>query len=91
MILRVKATLSEFNAACSNGCVYGQILGKQGMYVYAELGKEREYRSIPSDDPNTEYRIFRDCNIYFAKTPEQLQSGNLEAEYLAGVGVVIYH
>ena len=43
MVIRIKATKGEFNAACTNGCVYGEMRGKRGVYVYAELGQEKDY------------------------------------------------
>ena len=76
--------------ACTDGCVYGEIRGKKGLYVYAELGAEQEYIPSPNDDPMTEYRIFTGCDVYFAKTKEQLANGEFEAEDLPNVTVIIY-
>lgn len=90
MTLKIKATRQEFEAACANGCVYGQIRGKRSLYVYAELGAEKEYIQSPNDDPMTEYRIFTGCDVYFAKTREQLANGEFEAEDLPNVTVIIY-
>lgn len=90
MVLRIRATRAEFEAACANGCVYGEIRGKRGLYVYAELGEEREYISSPNDNSTTEYRLFTNCDVYFAKTPEQLANGDFEAEELPNATVIIY-
>lgn len=90
MALRIRATRQEFAAACADGCVYGEIRGKRGLYVYAELGAEQEYIPSPNDDPMTEYRIFIGCDAYFAKTREQLTNGEFEAEDLPNVTVIIY-
>jgi hypothetical protein len=90
MPLKIKASRAEFEAACADGCVYGEIRGKRGLYVYAELGQELEYTPSPRDNPNTEYRIFAPCNVYFAKTPLALANGDFEAEDLPNVTVVIY-
>jgi hypothetical protein len=90
MSIRVKATRAEFEAACADGCVYGEIRGKRGLYIYAELGEEREYVSSPNDNPTTEYRLFTSCNVYFAKTREQLANGEFEAEELPNATVIIY-
>ncbi len=91
MALRIKATREEFEAACADGCVYGQIRGKRGLYVYAELGEQREYTPSTNDNPMTEYRRVAGCNVYFAKTREQLANGEFEAEDLPNVTVVIYY
>ncbi|MDZ8055704.1 MAG: hypothetical protein RMX68_010255 [Aulosira sp. ZfuVER01] len=90
MTLRIKATREEFQAACANGCVYGEIKGKRGLYAYAELGSEQEYIQSPKDNPITDYRIFTGCDVYFAKTQEQLANGDFEAEYLPNVTIIIY-
>jgi len=37
----------------------------------------------------TEYKFFRDCNVYVAKTEEQLDAEDYILEHL-GVAVVIY-
>ena len=39
----------------------------------------------------TEYRRVAGCNVYFAKTREQLANGEFEAEDLPNVTVVIYY
>jgi len=90
MRLIVKADRAEFKAAIADGCVYGELRGKRSLYVYAELGKELEYFPSSKDDPNTEYRMFTRCNVFFAKTKEQLANGDFEAEDLPDVTVVIY-
>jgi len=91
MALRIKASREEFEAACTNGCVYGEIRGKRGLYVYAELGREQEYVRSNNDDPTTEYRLFKGCDVYFAKTRDQLANGEFEAEDLPNVTVIIYY
>lgn len=90
MQLRIKASRAEFKAAIADGCVYGELRGKRSLYVYAELGHELEYIPSPKDDPNTEYRMFTRCNVFFAKTKEQLANGDFEAEDLPDATVVIY-
>ncbi len=86
----IKTNRAEFEAASSDGCVYGELRGKRGLYVYAELGPEKEYIPSLRDNPNTEYRMFTRCNVFFAKTKEQLANGDFEAEDLPNVTVVIY-
>lgn len=90
MALRIKASRQEFEAASTNGCVYGVIRGKRGLYVYAELGTEKEYIRSKNDDPMTDYRLFIGCDVYFAKTQAQLTNGEFEAEDLPNVTVIIY-
>lgn len=83
MILRVKAANNnEFNAACSDGGAYGRVRGRSGLYVYADLGQEKEYIPSPKDDPQTEYRMFTGCDAYFADTEQQLRNGDFRAEEL---------
>ncbi|MEA5510441.1 hypothetical protein VB715_11755 [Crocosphaera sp. UHCC 0190] len=90
MVIRIKAIKAEFKASCTNGCVYGEMRGKRGLYVYAELGQEKSYIPSPNDDPKTEYRLFTGCSVFFAKTQEKLNQGEFEAEDLPNVTVIIY-
>jgi len=79
----------EFEAACAGGCVYGESRRQRVLYVYADLGAEKEYISLPDDNPTTEYRIFMGCDVYFAQTKDQLDNGEFVAELL-NVTVIIY-
>lgn len=73
MIKRIRAlNRREFEAAISDGAVYGKYLQ---VYVYAELGKEGIYRESPLDDPNTEHRLFRNCRVFYTETLEDLRAG----------------
>jgi len=47
--MRIRSSRQEFAAACTDGCIYGEIRGKRGLYVYAELGAEQEYIPSPND------------------------------------------
>lgn len=92
MIVRIKAlSREEFEAACANGCVYGEIQGKRGLYTYADLGGEKDYIPSPNDDPKTEYRIFTGCSVFFAKTKKQLFEEDFEAQELPEATVIIYY
>lgn len=82
MVLRIQVTRSEFNAAESNGAVYGLLKGRRGLYAYAELGKEVEYIPRTNDDPKTEYRMFRNCDAFFATSLEQLDADDFKGEEL---------
>ncbi|NJM76240.1 MAG: hypothetical protein HC852_11185 [Acaryochloridaceae cyanobacterium RU_4_10] len=48
MALRVKVSALEFEAAESNGAVFGTLRGRHDVYVYVELGQEKEYIERPS-------------------------------------------
>ncbi len=89
MILSIKAIRNEFNAACAGGCVYGRFQGQSRVYVYAELGQEKSYLPKPSDDPKTNYRLFINCDVFFAESEEQLNSGFFATEIFNST-VVIY-
>ncbi len=89
MTLRIKTTRIDFDAAADGGYVYGQIIRRVRLPVYVELGIEQEYIPSPQDNPMTEYKFFRDCNVYVAKTEEQLDAEDYILEHL-GVAVVIY-
>ncbi len=89
MILRIKAIRQEFDAACTSGCVYGQFQGQRNVYVYAELGRELPYTSKPSDDPKTSYRMFVNCDAFFAKTVKQLNASDFEMT-ISNSTVIIY-
>lgn len=89
MILRINVSKLDFQAACSDSWVDGQLQGKKGMYVYVELGKEYEYISSFKDDPKTSYRIFSNCAVFFAKSQEQLENEEYEANF-PSVTVIIY-
>ncbi len=92
MTVKIKAlSREEFEAACANGCVYGEFQGKRDVYTYANLGMEKEYIPSPNDDPKTEYRIFAGCSVFFAKTKKQLFEGDFEAQELPKATVVIYY
>ncbi len=89
MTLRIQVTRTEFDAAESNGWVDGLYRGKQGIYVYVELGEESEYIPRPSDDQKTEYREFRNSDAFFAASREQLDAADFNAKNL-NVTVIIY-
>ena len=89
MILRIKVSKLDFQAACSDSWVDGQLQGRQGMYIYAELGKEHEYISSTKDDPKTSYKIFQNCAVFIAKSQEQLENEEYEANF-SSVTVIIY-
>jgi hypothetical protein len=89
MVLRLKVSSLEFEAAESNGAVFGELRGQRGIYAYAELGQEKDYVEKPSDNPNTRYRFFLNCDVFFAKTQAQMDAGEYETDIL-NIMVVIY-
>jgi hypothetical protein len=89
MTLRIKVSKTAFSLAESNGWVDGLLSGKLECWVYVELGKEYEYNPSPKDDPKTEYRIFKGCDLFYADTLENLK----KEEYLGNAEnqtVIIY-
>jgi hypothetical protein len=88
MILKLKVSLVEFNAAESNGAVYGQL--RKGIYVYAELGQEKDYIERFRDDPKTRYRLFINCDAFFAETKAQIADGDY-ATSISGVTIIIFN
>lgn len=91
MALRVKVTRSDFESATSDGWVDGLVQGRKGLWAYVELGTEQEYIPSSKDDPRTEYRLFRGCDVFFALSQEQLEAltDNTNAE-LVNETVILY-
>ncbi len=88
MALRVKVSVREFAAAESDGAVYGQL--RKGVYVYAELGQEKDYIEKSGDNPQTRYRLFTNCDAFFAETKTQIADGDY-ATSISGITIVIYN
>ena len=89
MVLRIKTIREEFEAAKNGGYVYGYIQRQKTFSVYVELGSERDYTPSSKDDPNTEYRYFRDCQVYIAETDEQIDRGEYIFQTVNAI-VIIY-
>lgn len=89
MVIRVKTVREEFEAAETGGYVYGNIQRQKTFPVYIELEREEEYIPSSQDDPKTEYRLFRDCNVFVAETDVQLDTGEYIFSSLE-VTVIIY-
>jgi hypothetical protein len=66
---RIKADPLEFAQAQTNGSVYGKW---NQLYVYAKLGQEVSYNPRHNDDPKTEYKMFRNCELSYTDTEEKL-------------------
>jgi hypothetical protein len=80
MALRVKVTRADLERASSDGWVDGLVQGRKDVWAYVELGYEQEYIPSPSDNPRTEYRLFRGCDAFFADSQEQLEALNYDGE-----------
>lgn len=89
MAIRVKVSRNDFEEAESQGWVDGLLKGKEGLWVYVELGTEQEYIPSQKDDSNTEYRLFIGCDAFFANSQEILERGDYQAKEL-NVNVIIY-
>lgn len=88
MSKRIRAlNRQEFEAAASDGAVYGKYLD---IDVYVELGVEGNYRESAKDDPNTQYRLFRNCTIFYAASSEDLDAGIFVHETQENVVIVYY-
>lgn len=89
MALRVKVTRSDFESATSGGWVDGLVQGRKDVWAYVELGTEQEYIPSSGDNPRTEYRLFRGCDAFFAKSQEKLEALNYDGQLLS-VTVILY-
>ena len=89
MAIRIKVTPIEFDSAESNGYTYGNVRGNQTLCAYVDLGQERPYVERPSDDPNTRYRLFLNCDAYFAETETQVDEEDFKTSAL-DVTVILY-
>lgn len=87
--LDLKVDSEEFQLACSDGEVYGEVVRGLLPFVYAKLGKELTYKSRKGDDKNTEYRIFRDCTAFFTDIQESLDKGDFK-EKVSEIKIIIY-
>ena len=96
---KVKVSRSEFAQARSNGYVDGEIIeyfevnGKLQpgtLYVYVDLGKEKEYIPKANDNLITERRCFVNCTVCYAMTEQDRNEGIFETE-VPRQTVIIYH
>jgi len=90
MPISIKVSLVDFEEAKTKGYVDGLYKGKKGMHTYVELGYELEYIPKHTDDRSTQFKRFRNCNLYFASKKEDIQNGSYEAELLNQPEVIIY-
>ncbi len=90
-VLRVKAkNIKEFEAAKPNECVYGKVVtSRPTQLVYVELGREGDYTVRTSDDKDTDYKIFFNCDIFFAENQEDLRS-EIYCNVLLNETVIVY-
>lgn len=86
MSRRIQTSRKHFNQAATGTEVFGKWLQ---VVVSVELGKEVEYRPSRKDDPNTEYRCFHGCTVYYYRSAKDALTGNY-AIYDAEVTVILY-
>ncbi len=89
MNLKIKVSPQEFEAACSNGCVYGEVRRKAILYAYVDLGQEKPYLDRPGDNSETRFRAFANCNVFFAETEADVNNSRFQGE-LSNQYVIIY-
>jgi hypothetical protein len=89
MVLRVKVERSDFESATSYGWVDGLVQGRKDVCAYVELGAEQEYILSSRDNPRTEYRLFRECDVFFADSQEKLEALNYDGQ-VYNVTVILY-
>jgi hypothetical protein len=92
MAIRIKVNQAEFDQAASNGEVYGQYLArKPKLFVYAELGQERDYTPRDTDDSRADYKLFTNCFVEYYRSKEDLNSGDAVPDVAESkVTVIIY-
>ncbi len=89
MAIRIKVTRIEFNSANDGGYVYGKFVSRPSLSVYVNLGIEKPYTPNSKDDPNTECRLFVNCDIYFSLTDQAVDDEIYISKKFAEV-VIIY-
>lgn len=68
MLKRIRALNElEFEEAKANEAVYGKY---RELYVYVTLGSENIYLEHPTDNPKTQYRLFKKCTIEYSETED---------------------
>jgi hypothetical protein len=70
---RVKVDIEIFNGAADNLRVHGAIIRASPIHVAVLLGKERPYRGYKKE--GVRYKLFLDCEIFYAQSSEDLQEG----------------
>ncbi len=76
MAIQVKVLKVDFEAACSDGYVYGKLIRKTAIPVYIELGKQMIRIPHPADNTSTHYKLFSGCTVYFAKEEEEIDNAD---------------
>ncbi|MGG6270106.1 hypothetical protein ACQ4M3_33795 [Leptolyngbya sp. AN03gr2] len=79
MVTRIKVNKLEFEAAETDGCVYGKDFGRRhgssgssaAYSVYVELGTRKRYISRESDDTNLKFKLFKNCVVYYARSDDE--------------------
>lgn len=74
MAIQIKVLKVDFEAACSNGYVYGKLIRRIPIPVYVELGKQEKRKPRFKDNPSTRYKFFSGSTVYFAKTEKEIDN-----------------
>lgn len=64
-------------------------MSEQRLFVYVELGIEKDYTRGPQDNSDTNYKRFSGCKVYASRTEEDCDSGTFLASE-EDVTVIIY-
>jgi hypothetical protein len=72
MVRRIQVSRKQFQRAVPGSEVFGKWLK---VHVSVELGREVEYRPSRQDDPNTQYRCFHGCTVYYYESAEDAIAG----------------
>jgi hypothetical protein len=67
MAKQIRVSRASLNAAKPGDEVFGK---DRGIDVVVILGREVDYTATPKDDPNTEYRCFVSCDLYYYQSKE---------------------
>ena len=84
----IKVSLLDFKKA-REGYVDGLYRGKKGIYTYVELGHQVYYTPRYTDDKNTQFKRFRNCNLYLTSRKEDIKEGKYQV-HLLNRDVIIY-
>jgi hypothetical protein len=91
-MIKIKVDRAEFDAAESNGYAYGRDLnkrsGKSPWSVVIILGEEKPYAYRESDPESVEYKLFVNCEVYYAENDEKVDAEDFA--YCVKTNVAIY-
>jgi hypothetical protein len=90
MSKRIKVERIDFDEAETEGFVYGKDLERrQYNSVYVALGHEKPYILCSRDNLQTDYRVFLNSEVHYAKNDQEADQG-IYYESIYKVAVIIY-